>query len=46
MDERKGQRKGSAILDLLGVLIEPGKKAGKQVIRSTGLSIVVGVDGT
>lgn len=23
-----------------------GKKAGKQVIRSTGLSIVVGVDGT
>lgn len=46
MDERKGQRKGTPTLDLLGVLIERGKKAGKQVIRSTGLSIVVGVDGT
>lgn len=46
MDVRKRQRKGAPILDLLGVLIERGKKAGKQVIRSTGLSIVVGVDGT
>lgn len=46
MDERKRQRKGAPTLDLLGVLIEQGKKAGKQVIRSTGLSIVVGVDGT
>lgn len=46
MDER-GRRRGSTpTLDLLGVLIEWGKKAGKQVIRSTGLSIEVGVGGT
>jgi len=29
-----------------GVLIEWGKKAGKQVIQSTGLSIEAGVGGT
>lgn len=44
-----GERRQGAdtsILDLLGILIEWGKKAGKQVIRSTGLSIEVGVGGT
>lgn len=46
MDERRRQRAGTPILDLLRVLIEWGKKAGKQVIRSTGLSIEVGVGGT
>lgn len=30
----------------LGFLLSGGKKAGKQVIRSTGLSIEVGVGGT
>lgn len=46
MDERRRRRAGTPILDLLRVLIEWGKKAGKQVIRSTGLSIEVGVGGT
>lgn len=47
MDEReKDEERGIPTLDLLGILIEWGKKAGKQVIRSAGLSIVVEVGGT
>jgi len=42
IDERRRVRQPL----IYGVLIEWGKKAGKQVIRSTGLSIEVGVGGT
>lgn len=48
MEENGGEKKteGTPTLIYSELLLSGEKKAGKQVIRSTGLSIEVGVGGT